>query len=139
MRLLLNAMSPNPGFKRTTPKPPALLLKDLLQNCDANDAIFDDDDNNDAQWGHAQYSNHWQVATATWDIIGSTAMARDVLVGAIKVVTTASFVSHKRGVPVQQLDNLLAKLYLTQLVDAIASAWEGAEGVGAFDPIPSSH
>lgn len=129
MRRLLNAMSPNPGFKRTSPKPAALEFNNLLHHCDPNDAQYDDDDNNDVQWGHAQFSSYWKAATASWDVIGSTTMARDFLVGAIKVVTTARFVSHKRGIPQRQLDNPISKLYFSQLVDAIASAWEGADGV----------
>ncbi|KAF4583505.1 hypothetical protein EYR40_010201 [Pleurotus pulmonarius] len=128
MRLLLDAMLPFPGFQRTNSKPAALEFKDILHHCDPNDVQYDDDDNNDLQLGHAQFSGHWQDATASWDVIGSTTMARDFLVGAIKIVTMAHFVSHKRGIPQQQLKNLLAKLYLSQLVDAIAKAWEEAGG-----------
>ncbi len=133
MRLLLDAMLPFPGFQRTNSKPAALEFKDILHHCDPNDVQYDDNDNNDLQLGHAQFSGHWQDATASWDIIGSTTMARDFLVGAIKIVTMAHFVSHKRGIPQQQLKNLLAKLYLSQLVDAIAKAWEEAGGV-TFSP-----
>lgn len=129
MRHLLDTMALHPGFQRTSSKPAAIEFNNLLHHCDANDEQYDDDDNNDLQWGHFQFSGHWQDACASWDVIGTTTMARDFLVGAIKVVTTARYVSHKRGIPHHQLNNLLAKFYFAQLVDGIASAWENAGGV----------
>ncbi|KAJ8501878.1 hypothetical protein ONZ45_g11973 [Pleurotus djamor] len=144
MMSIVNAMATDPRHQSKTPSPYARRLADLLANLDPNSPDLDDENENNAQFGHSAYSGEWRKATETWNSIGSTSMALELLAGGLRVAIIAAQICLERHVNFTV--PALCHIYLDQLVDQITTAWTISGGAApqmsaqttASDPTPQA-
>ncbi|KAI0698938.1 hypothetical protein BC835DRAFT_1412949 [Cytidiella melzeri] len=126
IKALVGIMGEHPNHKRSSPDMVAKAFLHLLKTADPNSQEYDDEDNNDTQWGHAMYSSHLGPAIKDWTIIGNTGHALELLSVGIKIAEVARQLCHSRNVPAPS--RWIADDYLERLVGGIKKAWLDAGG-----------
>jgi hypothetical protein len=105
------------------PSTTAIEFLSKLNDTDPNSAGFEptDDDNNNAGWGHYQYTSggmNMRTALSSWSTIGSSDFAQQLLAAGVKISKVARHLCETRKRPPQ---SFTADSFLRELVEHVLS------------------
>jgi hypothetical protein len=91
------------------------------------DALDDEDDDSNKNWGHAQFTVGTltiRLALVDWEAVGSTSTAFKLIAAAIRTCKVARAMCAARG---RAATAYLADNYLEQLFEQLQCCWKGAQ------------
>jgi hypothetical protein len=125
---LLNAMEQNPDFKRgATPHLTTTFLL-RIENADPNSLDISEDDSG-SNWGHLQFTGGAMTIRSvltSWECVGSTETARELIAAAIKTCKVARNFCYQRNI---QTSSYLSDAYLQEMVEKVWMLWNQTGGV----------